>query len=294
MTVHVLRNGAVAASAAASATVRDLVRSRGLECVEIAAASASEVATVVARAVDDGSERVIVVGGDGLVHLAIQALATHEVPLGLVPFGTGNDFARSFAITDDDLVAATTQALGPATPIDAIEADGVWVASIATIGFAAAVNARANALRLPIGSSRYTLATLLEIGRFSPRLTRLVIDGVEHTMPVAMIAIANTAYFGGGMAICPQADPTDGLLDVCIVGQVGRLELLRWFPRVFKGTHVDHPAVQMHKVRTLSVLDGFTDTRGDGEAVGPVPRTFRAVPGALRVAIGPGPKGNAS
>jgi diacylglycerol kinase (ATP) len=120
------------------------------------------------------------------------------------------------------------------------------------------------------------------------------VDGTTHEVEASLLAIANTAYFGGGMAVCPSATPTDGRLDVAVVGAVGRLRLLRFFPQVFSGRHVTNPAVTMWSATRLRIEtiddepaatpDARDGVWGDGEPLGPLPIDIEVVPAALQVA----------
>lgn len=283
--VHVLVSPDAGRGKAAgiSADVLDRLRASGAHVIDLTGADA-EVSTRNARdAVAAGAERLIVLGGDGMVHLAVQAAAGTDTVLGVVPVGTGNDFVRALpGIPDDPLEAATT-ALGDPRPIDGIRVGDRWVASVATAGFSADVNDRANRLRRPKGQSRYTVATVLELPALKRRPTRLLVDGQPHEHDAVMIAVANTAWFGGGMHICPDADPDDGLLDVTVVDGVGRIELLRFFNRVFKGTHLDHPKVHTHRGRRIEI-EADVDIWGDGEPVTTGGGVLEAVPAAIRLA----------
>jgi len=255
--------------------------------------SATDVRTRAAALAAEGAERVVVIGGDGLAHHAVQALAGTGTVLGVVPVGTGNDFATALGLPTSPVEAART-ALGPDRRIDLLRGPAGWALTVATTGFAAAVNERAEAMTRPRGSSRYSIATMLELPRLRARDLVLRVEAVdgteaEHRVRTVLVAVGNTAYFGGGMRICPDADPDDGLLDIVLIDAVGRLELLRHFGRVFRGTHVRHRAVHVHRGRAVTVEATGADTgavavRADGEAWGGVPARIETVPGALRVA----------
>ena len=227
-------------------------------------------------------ERVIVVGGDGIVHLAVNVLATSGVVLGIVPVGTGNDGARSLGLPLNT-TAAIAAALGPAVDVDGLRTSHGWALTVATAGFGVEVNKRANRLRWPRGAARYKRATLEALPGLQPLPLVLTVDGVSHEISVTLIAVGNGAYFGGNMLICPAASPMDGQLDVTVVGPLGRLELLRFFPTVYDGSHLLHPKVHTYRGRVIT-LDGVAELWADGEPLGPLPAMLEAVPGALRIA----------
>lgn len=302
-TVHLLANPTARGGAAAAdvAAVERALAAAGAEVVPVAAVARDDVRTALRTALDGGATRVVLAGGDGLAHLAVQELAGRDVVTGIVPIGTGNDFVRALGLLhpmQDGVAGAVAAALADPVDLDLLRLDlgpagHGWIASVAALGFAATVNARANRLAWPRGTRRYTAATLLEIPRFRARPLVIHVDGVRHELDAAIVAAGNTAFFGGGMEICPTADPTDGLIDLIVIGPVGRFELLRMLPTVFRAEHVRHPAVTRFRGRELrleraDVTDGPVPDAdllwGDGEPVGPLPATVEAVPGALRLA----------
>jgi diacylglycerol kinase (ATP) len=171
--------------------------------------------------------------------------------------------------------------------VDAVRCTGGgdprWFAGVLAAGFDAVVNERANGWRWPRGSARYTLAVLRELPAFREREYTLELDGVRHTTSAMIVAVANTAAYGGGMRIAPGARPDDGLLDVVVAGPIGRLEFARVFPRVFAGRHVDHPHVHVHRAAQVSVDTPGVVGYADGERIGPLPLRCEAVPGALHL-----------
>ena len=252
--------------------------------IEVLAPTSPEGALEAARQVSAmGAERLLVVGGDGLIRLAASALAGGTTVLGIVAAGTGNDAARALSLLDGSLEEQVQWALADPVPIDLVVGSGQPVVTSAVCGFPTTVNERANRMRFPKAASRYTLATLLEIPRMAPAHYRLVLDGEALEIGAAAIVVANTAYFGGGMRICPEADPTDGVIDVCVIGDLGRLDLLRSLQQVRTGRHVDHPKVAMYRAGVVGV-EGVGPVRADGEPLGDLPVVLRADPGALLVA----------
>ncbi len=141
-------------------------------------------------------------------------------------------------------------------------------------------------MRWPRGPRRYDLAIALELARLRPRAYRLTLDGVPQTVRGVLVAVGNGPCYGGGMRICPAADPADGLLDVVVGGPMGRLTLSRLTPHLHRGTHVRHPLVHSSRARTVTIeADGIVGY-ADGERVAALPVTVTAVPGALRLLAG--------
>jgi diacylglycerol kinase (ATP) len=243
-----------------------------------------------------GLDALVVVGGDGLVHAALQAVAGTPTRLGIVPAGTGNDLARGLGLPLGDparsarLVSAALHE-GRSRAVDAVRvtaASGTrWYGSILATGVDALVNERANSWRWPRGPARYTLAALRELAVVRGVGMRLTLDGDVLERDCLLAAVANTACYGGGMRMAPHADPADGLLDVVVVDALPPLAALRLLPRVRRGRHLDVAAVHVHRARrvTLEALPGGREPHphADGEPVGRLPLTCEVVPGALRV-----------
>jgi diacylglycerol kinase (ATP) len=249
-----------------------------------------EADTACRAAVAGGAAGLVAVGGDGTMHLALQAVAGTGVPFGIVPAGTGNDFAVEAGLPADPLAAADTiaaaLAAGRATTLDLARLTGPdgrqqWFAAVLGAGFDAIVNERANRMRFPRGPRRYDLATFIELVRLRPRAYTMRLDGVEHRLDAVLVAIGNTASYGGGHRICPDADATDGLLDVLVGARMSRTQLARIKPTVLTGTHVAHPLVSCFRARTVELSGEPITTYADGERAYPLPITVASVPGAL-------------
>lgn len=226
-------------------------------------------------------EAVIVVGGDGMVHLAIQELAGTEVPLILIPAGTGNDFARTMNLDLDLPVASLSYALThQPTSIDLGRVNGRYFAEILSTGFDSMVNERANRMRIR-SKIKYDLAMLLELPVFKPLEYEISVDGRKMTTRAMLIAVANGISYGGGMKICPNSDIQDGLFDLMILEPVSKIEFLKVFPKVFKGTHITHPKVRILQGKKITI-NSKAIAYADGERIGPLPITAEIAPGALR------------
>jgi diacylglycerol kinase (ATP) len=238
--------------------------------------------------VADGVEALVLCGGDGLVHLGVQAVAGTGVPLGLIPSGTGNDVARYLGLPRTDPVAAADRVIASRRrTIDLARSGDRWFVTVLAAGFDAIVNERANAMTWPRGQMRYNLATLAELRTFRPLPYVLQLEsdeGVETVEHEAMlVAVGNGPSFGGGLRITEGASLDDGLLDVVIIKPMSRLELVRTYPKLFKGTHTTHPQFERHLVRRVTVACPGITSYADGERFGPLPLTVECVPSALRV-----------
>ena len=232
---------------------------------------------------------VVAVGGDGLVNLALQVVGGTGIPLGIVPAGTGNDIARSLGLSlADPLGAADLVAWGHTRAVDLGRANGRWFAGVLGAGFDSTVNERANRMTWPRGRARYNLAILAELRTFRPVPFVLDFEGETWHTDAMLVAVGNGSSYGGGMRVCPDACVDDGLLDVTVLGPISKPEFIRVFPTVYKGTHVDHPAVRVRRTRTVTLSAAGVTAYADGERVSVLPLTCDSVPGALTV-YAPGP-----
>lgn len=232
---------------------------------------------------------VVAAGGDGTIHAVAQGLINTNVPLGILPMGTGNDLARTLGIPSDPVLAAGLLFDHEPLPMDAVRfrcsgSEG-YSLNIAGVGFDATVAQRINdGFRFLRGTTAYLAAVLQCLTTYRPVQLSITFDGETFESDAMLCAVANARFYGGGMQIAPNAKVDDGLIDVVVVGGVSKLEFLRQFPRVFKGTHLSHPAVR--SFRGKSVLIGSNEpipVLADGEIVGLTPVEFKVVPGALRV-----------
>jgi len=245
----------------------------------------------VAATIADGIDLLVVVGGDGMVSLAVNEVAGTALPFAVVPCGTGNDFARGLGIPFADTEASIRHLLAAiALPPRAIDAALVrhgdaasWYVGVLSAGFDANVNERANRMRRPRGKSRYTLAMLLELAVFRPIGYTVTVDGERRALDAMLISVANNTSMGGGMLIAPDAVIDDGQLDLFIVKPLSRLGLLRVFPKVFSGLHTRLPQVELTRCRNVRIEGRGVIAYADGERVGPLPVQIEVKPGALLV-----------
>jgi diacylglycerol kinase (ATP) len=272
------------ARAAARALPR--LREAGFAVSDLVGRDAEEAADLARSAVESGVEAVVVCGGDGMVHLAVQVLVGSGVALGIIPAGTGNDVARYLDLPRKDPEAAADIVVGSrTTTIDLARAGDTYYVTVLASGFDSKVNERANEMTWPKGQMRYNLATFAELRVFEPLPYRLTLDGRDLTLDAMLVAVGNGPSFGGGLRITHGADMHDGLLDVVVIHPLSKPRLLTTYPRLFKGTHVRMAEYEHHLVSSVTVDAPGIVAYADGERLGALPLTVVAVPDALRVLV---------
>ncbi|AWW40473.1 MULTISPECIES: diacylglycerol kinase [Streptomyces] len=278
--------GARAARPAASA-----LRAAGFQVRTVMGENPEDALARARAAVADGTGALVAVGGDGMVNLALHAVAGTDTPLGLVPAGTGNDFARALGlpIRDPDAAGRVVAEGLREDRIRAIDLGRVgdrWFGTVLASGFDSRVNDRGNRMRWPSGRLKYDVAMIAELAAFRPFPYRITLDdGAVTEIEATLVAVGNGPSYGGGMRICPGADPGDGLFDVTVVGDCSRTTLLRVFPTVYRGGHVGHPKVSVHRASQVELMAEGITGYADGEPLGPLPLTARCIPGAVRVVV---------
>lgn len=276
--------GAHAAQPAASA-----LRDAGFSVRTVLGEDAEDALRRAREAVAGGTGALIAVGGDGMMALALQAVAGTLTPLGVVAVGTGNDFARALGLPIRDPAAAgrlAAEALkgGAVRDIDLGRVGERWFGSVLASGFDSRVNDRGNRMRWVGGRFKYDLAILAELAAFKPVTYRMSMDGGPfREIEATLIAVGNGTTYGGGMRICADAVMDDGLFDVTVVGDCSRTTLLKVFPKVYKGTHLGHPVVTAYRVSSIALEAVGVTAYADGEPLGALPLTATCVPGAVRV-----------
>ncbi len=228
----------------------------------------------------ESCQGVISIGGDGLAHLVLQLVVPRAIPFAVVPAGTGNDIVRALGWSLEDSTSYLDHITSnPATSIDLGNVDSEWFAAILSTGFDSVVNERANAMAWPRGPQRYNVAIARELPRFSPIEYEITIDTRSFTTKAMLIAIGNGRSYGGGMLVCPHAKLDDGLFDVMILKPVSKLEFIKVFPKVFSGSHITHPAVEIFRTKKIE-LNADAIAYADGERIGPAPVSAECIQGA--------------
>ncbi len=238
-----------------------------------------------------GYDVIVAVGGDGTVHEVVNGImraGMREQPaIGIIPGGTGNDFARALGIPKDPLEAGRLLLSGARRRVDIGQVNERYFVGISGVGFDAEVAAKVNRWPKWVGGTPVYIAAILNMlvtYRLAP--TRIFLDGREERLRLFLLAAANTPWYGGGMFMAPDARADDGKLEVITARDLSKFETLGLLPKVFSGAHLRHRKVSHQAVRELRVeSDVPLSIHADGEMVGQVPAVFRAVPGAIEVIV---------
>ena len=270
------------------ANVTERLRAGGANVAILVGRDVDDAKALARQAIADGVDALVALGGDGMVHLALNVVAGTATPLGIIPAGTGNDLAATLELPTKDPAAAADALMrclngaGP-RPMDAVRVGDKWFGCVLGAGFDSRVNDRANRMSWPRGRMRYNLAILAELRVFRPLPFVLELDGERWETEAMLVAVGNAKSYGAGMKVTPDAEVDDGLVDVQVLGPVSKPEFLKTFPKVFKGTHVSHPAVTIRRAKVVSLSSPGVTAYADGEYLADLPIVCETVPGAVRI-----------
>lgn len=254
--------------------------------------SPEEMRQEILNASANGIDAIFLFGGDGTVHDALPAIATTNLPFGFLSGGRGNDVARNTGIPTDLKKSCNLPPIPPVYQSDLPTINGKPFIGIAYVGFDAEVNGLANEGKgFFNGTLGYTLCVLRALKSFKPFEIEMTIDDHSLRERVMMVSVANGPCYGGGMKIAPQAIMNDGILDICIVKEISKWELLRQFPKVFNGTHISHPKIMMKSGRRIKIIsDESRQIFADGEYVGHLPAECMIGSQTIRILTAFGPE----
>jgi len=249
------------------------------------------------RAAEEGAELVVAVGGDGTVNEVASGIAgLGGVDLAVIARGTGVDFVRTYGIPAK-LEAAVDVALhGGVREIDggrvgfrawSGDAGEGWFFNAAGVGMSGAIARRTNESSKALGGkASYLWSTLAVFAGWKNAEATVTVDDETRTAVLNEVVVANGRYLGGGMMLCPEAVPDDGLFDVLLIGDVTKLDLVQTMPKIYRGTHLPHPKAELLRGRTVAVDSPEPlPVQLDGEQPGTTPARFELVPHALRLRV---------
>jgi len=273
-------------TAAEVSSVHDRLAAGGLAVSVLSGHESAQFSALARDAVAAGYDILAVMGGDGSVHLALQAVVGSPTVLAVIPTGTGNDLARALGLPRNDLLAAADVIInGQPRSIDTAKAGERAFVTVLASGIDSRASERANTLRRPRGQLRYILATLAELRVFEPVHYTLTLDGFRLSVEAMLVAVGNTSSYGGGLRMCEGAEADDGLLDVVVIAPMSKLDLIKVYPRLLTGTHVRHSAYSRHQVRSVTLEATDVVAYADGERLGPLPITVEVAARSVDVMV---------
>jgi diacylglycerol kinase (ATP) len=275
------------------------LREKGLRVDVIASTGSGHATELASEAYEQGYRRFLAVGGDGTAHEIINGIFSRasgaerveRVELGFLPMGTGNSFLRDFSTTGAENSMAALLA-GRKRRVDLLRlrhATGtVFSFNLLSVGFTADVAAITNRMFKPFGHLGYLLGVLVRVALLKRRPFKIRTDGEKEwdERRCLFLTFNNSKYTGGTMLIAPHADPTDGLIEYVRWGPIGRLGLIKMLPRLYDGTHIEHPLASRKPVKLVEfALDAPVDVMIDGELATLDCKQLDVLPGAMDVYV---------
>ena len=265
----------------------EVMRREGLEIDVQESRDAQHLTALARRAAAEKPDAIVSLGGDGTHHYVVNGMVGSGIPLGIIPCGSGNDFAKGLGIPTQARAAAETLCAANVRWVDLGRVGNTFYGCIAGAGFDSVVTRYANERVHRLGGSwAYAWSILRCLKSYRPEPLRVVSDAQQFSGEVIFAVVGNNVSYGGGIHLTPRAKLDDGLLDVCIVPYIGKLEFLRWVPRAYRGEHLKHPRIIYFQARKVSLSSTSPlELFGDGEFMQQLPATIEIIPGALPVIV---------
>jgi diacylglycerol kinase (ATP) len=265
----------------------EVLRRGGVETDVQESRSVEHLRALACQALAEQPDAIVSAGGDGTHHYVLNVLAGSAVPMGTLPLGTGNDLAQGTGIPLDPRGAAAVLLKGKTKQIDLGRAGSSFYGGMAGVGLDAMVaryvNERAQRIR---GRLAYGWGVLRCLKAYQPRPLEVRAPGLNFRGEIMSVLIGNHPFYGGGFRIAPRARADDGLLDVCLIPAMSKLQLLPWIPRIYRGTHLAHPRIQYFQTPRIELHSPAPlDLFADGEFMQELPAVVEIVPRALRVIV---------
>ncbi|HUO84678.1 MAG TPA: diacylglycerol kinase family protein [Thermoanaerobaculia bacterium] len=269
-----------------ASAVRSLVE-RGAEVEVVESRGRDHLIEIGRSASNERWDRVVACGGDGTLHLLIRDMNLQRVTLGILPSGSGDDFARLLGIPHDPEIAAEYLFSETVREVDVASANGIRFLGVASVGFDAEVARYAHDhARFLRGSAIYLYSIFRVLPRFRPHRVIFERDGDRQEVEMMFAAIGNSSRYGGGIQVVPPAMIDDGLLDVCLVERCSKLDLLRTLPLAYSGKHITRPYVSLLRGRRFRFeSEEHLEVFADGEPVTTTPVTLDLEKERLRIVV---------
>ena len=266
--------------------IKEMANKRGQEACIYITEGPGDAAKKAAAAVSEGCKVVVAVGGDGTVNEVVNGIAESGVVMGVIPTGSGNDFARTLGIPLDFEGALECVLQGVTRAVDVGLINGKRFVNVASVGFDSQVLLETYKIKKRIrGALAYPLGVLKTLAGYRP--FDIEIETAETTIrkQALLVAVANGVYYGGGMKIAPEAVADDGLFDVCLVEDMPRFRILRLFPTIYSGRHISRPEVEYFRTGRIKIKCEGGYINSDGEIIGSCPVEMVIQPGSITVIV---------
>lgn len=288
--LHLIWNPVAGNGAAVSAyqLVTDTLAERGIPFTSEKSEYAGNATELAKAAVENGAKKIVVLGGDGTIREVAIAMMNTNIPLGIISCGTGNDIIRALQIPNEPLAALDIALNGQVRDMDAAMANDLLYFNVAGFGFDVDVLRYVEIYkkRMKNGSLAYMRGLLTALLRLNSRKTKISWPEGSMEAEVLIIAAGNGTHFGGGMKVTPKADPFDGLLDICIINNVSKLNAYLILPKFLKGEHLTTKYVTYFKTTELTaVCEPASLLDVDGDILPGTPVTFKILPKSIRVVV---------
>lgn len=234
-----------------------------------------------------GVDAIVAVGGDGTINEVLNGLDGSDVPMGIIPLGTANDFARQVGIPEDPDHAMDVVLRQAPRTIDTAELNGRRFLNVSSGGVAAEATAETpTEAKEQLGLLAYAITGVRKLADLQPRRAHITGPGVDLQTEFLIFAVGNARSTGGGTRITPRALVTDGLLDLCIVEAMPRADFAKLLLRIKKGEHLDETRVRYLQLPSVTLAaDGPVTVNVDGESSEATTLSYRARPKDLRVHV---------
>jgi diacylglycerol kinase (ATP) len=265
----------------------EVMQGEGVEVDVQESRDAQHLLALARQAAAEKPDAIVSLGGDGTHHYVVNGIMGSEIPLGIIPCGSGNDFPKGLGIPTQARAAAEVVRAGHIRRVDLGRAGNTVYGCIAGVGFDSVVTRYANErVRRLRGSWAYAWSILRCVKSYRPEPLQIVSDVQEFRGEVIFAVVGNNVSYGGGIHLTPRAKLDDGLLDVCVVPYMGKVEFLRWVPRAYRGEHLKHPRIIYFQARKVSLnATSRLELFGDGEFMQELPATIEIIPRALPVIV---------
>jgi diacylglycerol kinase (ATP) len=238
------------------------------------------------RAAREGFDTIVAVGGDGTVNEVLNGMAGADIPLGIIPLGSSNDFAQGLHIPIDTREACKCIMASNTKKIDIGKINNRYFINIAGVGLDANVSEAANAVSTRAkGMAPYFLALLKVLIRSNPRDYSLTLDGKTKRVKAWLISIGNGSQYGGGMRILPTADTADGYFDICVIKDIDKWRIFYYLPLLIKGKHLSLANVAVYRAKEIEVKGLGCLGHADGEVLKGDVFKFELLPQALSLIV---------